>query len=154
MIGDDTFWMQMALREAEKALEKGEVPVGAVIVLENRVIGKGHNSVESLQDPTAHAEMLAITAAANTLESWRLIGARMYVTLEPCHMCSGASVLSRLEQVFYGADDPKAGACGSLSHVCEDSRLNHQVQVVRGLLADESAIMLKEFFRRLRQKRN
>jgi tRNA(adenine34) deaminase len=150
---DDNFWMQYALKEAEEAGRKGEVPVGAVVVLENRIIGRGHNSVETLHDPTAHAEMLAITAAAETLQSWRLNEARLYVTLEPCNMCAGAAVLARLQQIIFGAWDPKAGACGTLSNVTQDERLNHQVEIIPGVMEPECGELLKQFFRRLREQR-
>jgi tRNA(adenine34) deaminase len=150
---DDNFWMRYALKEAEEAYRKGEVPVGAIIVLENSIIGRGHNSVETLHDPTAHAEMLAITAAAETLQSWRLNEARLYVTLEPCNMCAGASVLARLQQIVFGAWDPKAGACGTLSNVTQDERLNHQVEIIPGVMEPECSELLKRFFRRLREQR-
>ncbi len=150
---DDNFWMQYALKEAEEAYRKGEVPVGAVVVQENTIIGRGHNSVETLNDPTAHAEMLAITAAAETLQSWRLNEARLYVTLEPCNMCAGAAVLARLQQIVFGAWDPKAGACGTLSNVTQDSRLNHQVEIIPGVMESECSELLKRFFRLLREQR-
>ena len=143
-------WMRQAFREAEKAYTLGEVPVGAVVVFEDRIIGKGHNQTETLQDPTAHAEMIAITAAANTLQSWRLENCSLYVTLEPCSMCAGAIVLSRIEHLIIGAMDPKAGACGSLRNIVVDQRLNHRVQMETGVLAEESAALLKSFFRELR----
>jgi len=147
---DDNFWMQMALKEAQKAFDAGEVPVGAVVVQGSAVIGRGHNSVETLQDPTAHAEILAITAAAETLKSWRLNEAVLYVTLEPCHMCAGAAVLARLQRIVFGAWDPKAGACGTLSNVVQDERLNHQVEIVPGVMEPECGDLLKRFFQRLR----
>ncbi|MBL7034008.1 MAG: nucleoside deaminase [Candidatus Delongbacteria bacterium] len=150
---DDNFWMQFALREAGEAYRAGEVPVGAVVVLGNVIIGRGHNSVETLHDPTAHAEMLAITAAAETLKSWRLIEARLYVTLEPCHMCAGAAVLARLQKIVFGAWDPKAGACGSLAAVTQDERLNHQVEIVPEVMEAECGDLLKRFFKELREKR-
>ncbi|MFC1569228.1 tRNA adenosine(34) deaminase TadA [bacterium] len=144
-------WMQMALKEAEQAFHQGEVPVGAVIVQEDRVIGKGYNQIETLQDPTAHAEMIAISAAANTLQSWRLDHCSLYVTLEPCAMCAGAIVLARIETLIFGAQDHKAGACGTLRNVVQDSRLNHHVHVVPGILSNQSASILKSFFQNLRQ---
>jgi len=144
-------WMQMALREAERAYSQGEVPVGAVIVHEDRVIGKGYNQTEMLQDPTAHAEMLAISAAANTLQSWRLEACSMYVTLEPCAMCAGAIVLARIGTLVYGTGDPKAGACGTLRNIVQDPRLNHHVHVIPGILKDQTSDILKSFFKNLRQ---
>ncbi len=143
-------WMQEALREAERAFREGEVPVGAVVVFENKIIGRGHNQTELLQDPTAHAEVLAITAAANYLSSWRLEGASLYVTLEPCPMCAGAIVNSRIETLVFGAHDPKRGACGSLYNIVQDARLNHRVNLISGVLAEESAALLQGFFRTLR----
>ena len=113
------------MREAERAFEEGEVPVGCVIVLDGQIIGKAHNQREVLQDPTAHAEVLAITQAATHLKSWRLEGARLYVTLEPCAMCAGAIILARLDEVYYGAPDPKAGCSGTLMNLLEDERFNH-----------------------------
>jgi len=148
---EDERWMRMALREAEKAFEMGEVPVGAVIVHENRIIGRGCNQTEGLKDPTAHAEIIAIGAAAGYLDSWRLNGCSLYVTLEPCAMCAGAIVLARLERLIFGPYDTKAGACGSLMNIVRDSRLNHQVAVTPGVLADECGAMLKSFFQQLRR---
>lgn len=138
------------MEEAGKAYDEGEVPVGAVAVWEDRVIGRGHNQTETLQDPTAHAEILAITAAANFLSSWRLEGVSLYVTLEPCSMCAGAIVNSRIKTLIFGAFDPKRGACGSLYNIVQDDRLNHRVQLVSGVLADESSELLRQFFRGLR----
>jgi len=143
-------FMRMALREAERAMEAGEVPVGCVIVHEGQVIGKGHNQRETLQDPTAHAEIIAITAAAAHLGSWRLEKTRMYVTLEPCPMCAGAIILSRIAEVYFGAKDPKAGACGSMLNLLEDSRFNHQPILHQGLLEAECGSILTSFFRDIR----
>ena len=143
-------WMRRALKEAEKALSHDEVPVGAVVVHEGRIIGRGHNQTETLNDPTAHAEMIAISAAANTLQSWRLNDCTLYVTLEPCAMCAGAIVLSRLDTLVIGAMDPKAGACGSLRNIVQDHRLNHRVEILQAILEEESAALLKRFFQRLR----
>ncbi len=140
-------WMEAALEEARTALAAGEVPVGAVAVIEGRPVGRGRNRTEELQDPTAHAEMLAIREAAAALGSWRLIGVSLYVTLEPCAMCSGACVLGRIDRLVYGAADPKAGMSGSLAMIPDDPRLNHRVEVVGGLLADECGALLKDFFR-------
>ena len=142
--------MQQALREAELALEADDVPVGAVIVHEGRVVGRGHNQREQLQDPTAHAEMIALTAAATAVGSWRLEGCTLYVTLEPCVMCAGAIVLARIERLVFGARDPKAGACGSVFNLVEDSRLNHQVHMTGGVLADACRNLLRDFFARQR----
>jgi len=147
---DDVRWMKLALAEAETARDKDEVPVGAVIVLNDRVIGRGHNQVESLNDPTAHAEIIAIGAAGSFLGSWRLEDATIYVTLEPCAMCAGAIVLARLKRLVFGARDPKAGACGSVMKVIDDASLNHRVVVDSGVLQEEAALLLKEFFERKR----
>jgi tRNA(adenine34) deaminase len=151
--GQDERFMEAALAEARTAAGAGEVPVGAVVVWEGRVIGRGHNRVESAQDPTAHAEILAIGAAAQTVKTWRLDEATLYVTLEPCHMCAGAIVLARISRLVYGARDPKAGACGSLAMVPQDLRLNHRAEVVPGILAQECGAVLEEFFRRRRNDR-
>ena len=148
----DEEFMRMALREAEAAAAKGEVPVGAVIVKDGRIIGRAHNMRETLSDPTAHAEMIAITQAAEALDAWRLEGATMYVTLEPCAMCAGAIVLARLRRLVYAATDPKAGACGTLYNIVQDERLNHRVELAVGVLADESRALLQEFFRKKRVK--
>jgi len=145
------YWMEQAIREAEVAYEKGEVPIGAVIVHQNMIIGKGHNLTETLQDPTAHAEMIAITAASEYLESRRLLDTTLYVTIEPCAMCAGAIVLARIPALVYGASDPKAGACDSLYQIVQDSRLNHQVKVVKGILENKSSLILSDFFRKLRE---
>lgn len=142
--------MKQALREAEKAFEQDEVPVGAVVVYENRVIGRGSNQMERLQDPTAHAEMIALTAAANHLQARRLEGCTLYVTLEPCAMCAGAIVLSRIPTLVFGAFDPKAGACGTLYNIVEDKRLNHNPHVVTGVCDRESEQILRGFFGRVR----
>lgn len=138
--------MRKALDQARMAFEEQEVPVGAVIVHDGNVIAAAHNQRESLNDPTAHAEMIAITQAAETLKSWRLIDCTMYVTLEPCPMCAGAIVQARIPTVIYGATDPKAGACHSLYQITNDTRLNHQTAVLGGILAEECAGILREFF--------
>lgn len=148
---DDDAWMRDALKEAIAAYEEGEVPVGCVIVKDGRVIGRGYNQREKLHDPTAHAEMIALTAAAEHLQSWRLEDCTLFVTLEPCPMCAGAIVNARVKRVVYGADDPKAGACGSLFNVVQDARLNHRAELSRGVLADDAAALLKTFFRERRQ---
>jgi tRNA(adenine34) deaminase len=145
-------YMNEALKEATRAASEGEVPVGCVIVHENRIVGRGHNQRETLQDATAHAEMIAISAACQTLGTWRLEDCIMYVTLEPCPMCAGAIVLSRVKQLVFGADDPKAGACGTLYDIVRDEKLNHIVEVVSGVMAQDAQILLKEFFTSLREK--
>jgi len=144
---DHRVWMEEALVEARHAGERGEVPVGAVAVLDGRLVGRAGNRTEELQDATAHAEMLALREAADAVGSWRLTGVTLYATLEPCAMCSGACVLARIDRLVYGADDPKAGMSGSLANVPQDPRLNHRVEVIRGMLADECGALLKEFFR-------
>ena len=149
--GEHEGWLRLALDEARSAGAGGDVPVGAVIVRDGVVIGRGQNRVERLRDPTAHAEMLAIREASAALGYERLAGATIYVTLEPCAMCAGAIVLARLERLVYGADDPKTGACGSLRDIVRDSRLNHQVVVTRGVLAETCSGLLKDFFRAKRR---
>jgi tRNA(adenine34) deaminase len=140
--------MRVALDEAMLAAEQGEVPVGAVVVLDGRVMGRGHNRTESSKDPTAHAEILAIGAASAALGDWRLVGADLYVTLEPCAMCAGAIQLGRLRRVVFGPRDSKFGACGSVLNVVDNPHLNHQVEVIEGVLAEESRFALRQFFRR------
>ena len=142
----DEYFMRLALREAERALEHEDVPIGAVIVHDGEVIGTAHNERELRNDPTAHAEMLALREAARALASWRILDAVLYVTLEPCAMCAGAIVLARLPRVIYGAADPKAGAAGSVLDVLAAPRLNHRPTVTGGLLADDSAGLLRDFF--------
>lgn len=143
----------MALEEARAAAVADEVPVGAVVVsLKEGVIGRAHNQRETLLDPTAHAEMIAITQAASALRSWRLDQCILYVTLEPCPMCAGATVLARLPMVVYGAADPKAGACDTLYQIASDPRLNHRAQVVGGVLAEECGSILSEYFAEKRRK--
>ncbi len=142
----DARYMSVALREAHRALDDGEVPVGAVVVHAGRVIGRGYNQRERLKDPTAHAEMIALTAASTFLGGWRLTGCTMYVTLEPCAMCAGALVLGRIDRLVYGATDPKAGACVSLYTIPSDDRLNHRIDMTNGVLGDECAALLRDFF--------
>ncbi len=142
--------MRLALREAQKAFDADEVPVGAIVVFEEKIIGKGFNQIERLQDPTAHAEMIAITAAADYLKSRRLEGCTLYVSLEPCPMCASAVVLARIPTLVFGAYDPKAGACGTLYNLVEDKRLNHHPHVVAGVCDRESEELLKKFFGRVR----
>jgi tRNA(adenine34) deaminase len=138
--------MRLALREAERALEHDDVPVGAVVVRAGEVVGAGHNERELRQDPSAHAELLAIREAAAHLGSWRVLESVLYVTLEPCAMCAGGIVLARIPRVVYGAADPKAGAAGSVLDVLDEPRFNHRPEVAGGLLAEESAALLRAFF--------
>lgn len=149
---DHQHFMELAFREAEAALEEEEVPVGAVIVYQGAIIARAHNQREQLRDPTAHAEMLAITQAAAFLNSWRLQDCILYVTLEPCPMCAGAIVQARIPMVVYGATDPKAGACDSLYRILDDRRLNHRSQTVAGVLADKCGGILSAFFAQQRAK--
>jgi tRNA(adenine34) deaminase len=151
MQSEDEKWMRYALAEAQLALKKNEVPIGAVVVYEDKIIGRGHNQVESLKDPTAHAEIIALGAASNFLNSWRLSGSSIYVTIEPCAMCAGAIVLSRIDRLIFGAEDPKAGACGSLYNIVQDIRLNHQVQIIPYILEQECRQILGAFFEKIRQ---
>ena len=145
--------MRLALREAQAALDEDEVPIGAVIVRDGQVIASAHNQREQLHDPTAHAEMIAITQAAAALGDWRLERCTLYVTLEPCPMCAGAIVLARIPPVVYGAADPKAGAAQSLFRLLDDPRLNHRAEVVAGVLADECGEILSRFFEQKRRER-
>jgi len=142
----DEYYMRLALREAEAALGHGDVPIGAVVVHDGEVVGAGHNERELRQDPTAHAEVLALREASRTLGSWRVLESVLYVTLEPCAMCAGAIVLARVPRVVYGTTDPKAGAAGSVLDVLGEPRLNHRPAVAGGLLALECAALLREFF--------
>ncbi len=146
----DEYYMRLALREAEAAMAEGEVPVGAVIVQGDRLLAAAHNQREQLRDPTAHAEMIAITQAAAARNDWRLEGCTLYVTLEPCPMCAGAIVQARIARVVYGARDPKAGACESLYRLVNDPRLNHRAELRGGVLAEEAAELLRRFFRERR----
>lgn len=150
---DDERWMHAALAQARLAREAGEVPVGAVIVHGDEVVGSGHNLTATVNDPSAHAEMVAIRRAAERLGHWRLLDCTLYVTLEPCTMCSGAIVLSRIPRLVFGTFDPKAGMCGSLGNLVQDSRLNHRVRLTTGVLAEESAEILRDFFRERRKAR-
>ncbi|NBC84908.1 MAG: tRNA-specific adenosine deaminase [Bacteroidetes bacterium] len=151
MMEPDRKWMQKAFREAERAYDADEVPVGAVVVKDNQIIGRGHNMVEQLNDPTAHAEIIAITAACDTLgEKW-LTDCTLYVTLEPCPMCAGAIVHARLKRLVFGAFDEKAGATSTLYNIVQDDRLNHQVEIVSGLESDRSGGILRDFFRQKRE---
>ena len=143
-------WMRLALDEADAAAAKGEVPIGCVIVAGSQLLARGHNLRETTNDPTAHAELVAIRAAAQALASWRLEDVTLYVTLEPCAMCAGAIVNARIPRVIYGADDPKAGACRTLFTIGQDARLNHRFELTSGVLAAESAERLRAFFASLR----
>ncbi len=144
-------FMQIALEEAELAMHEDEVPIGAAIVHNGRVIARAHNQREQLNDPTAHAEMIAITQAANELHSWRLDGCTLYVTLEPCPMCAGAIILARMPTLVYGAIDPKAGAVHTLFHLLDDRRLNHRVEVVSGVMGEPCSRILSQFFQEQRR---
>ncbi len=146
----DRQWMEAALKEAELALEEREVPVGAVVVLGDRIIGRGHNQVEGLRDPTAHAEIIAIGAAARSLGVPRLTGASIYTTMEPCPMCAGAIVHARLSRLVFGCADEKGGYCGSLGNIPDDPRLNHRVAISSGVMETECGALLTDFFANLR----
>ena len=147
---EDQLYMKAAIEQAQIAEENGDVPIGAVIVYQNQIIGRAYNQREQLQDPTAHAEIIALTQAAAFIESWRLLGCTMYVTLEPCTMCAGALVLARIDRLIYGCDDPKTGAVKSLYNIVTDERLNHIINVTSGVLAEECSEFLQQFFRRRR----
>lgn len=147
MQNSDETYMKEALKEAEKAFEKDEVPVGAVIVHKGTVIARSHNQIKLLKDPTAHAEMIAITQAASYLGNERLPDAVIYTTVEPCAMCAGALVLARVKKLVYGASDPKTGAAGSVMNITDNKKLNHRIKVKKGVLEKESATLLKEFFK-------
>ena len=147
---NDVYWMKQALSLARQASDKGEVPVGAVIVKDNKYLAGAHNCREQSGNPIAHAEMLVIQSAAHTVGNWRLTETTLYITLEPCSMCAGTIVLARIPKVVYAATDPKAGAAGSLYNIVQDERLNHQVELVSGVCAEESSTLLKEYFKKLR----
>lgn len=146
-------FMNLALMQARSGLEQDEVPIGAVIVKDHSIIAAAYNQTEMLADPTAHAEMIAITQAAAALTSWRLIGCTLYTTLEPCPMCAGAIIQARIPKVVFGASDLKAGACESLYHITDDERLNHQADVLGGILADQCGTVLSTFFHSKRNSR-
>jgi tRNA(adenine34) deaminase len=148
----DATWMAEALAEARKAAAEGEVPIGAVVVVDATIVGRGRNARETRRDPTAHAEVLALQEAARALQRWRLTGATVYATLEPCAMCAGALVNARVDRLVYAVPDPKAGAAGTLFDIPRDPRLNHRVEVVSGVLADECGELLTSFFRSRRGK--
>ncbi|MBE9535765.1 MAG: nucleoside deaminase [Proteobacteria bacterium] len=143
-------FMELALREAEMAAQAGEVPVGAVVVLDGKVIARGHNRTERDGDPTAHAEMVVIRKASKKMGNWRLSAAELYVTLEPCTMCIGAAVLARIDRLIFACKDPKSGAVGSLYDISKESRLNHKIKVSQGILEEECSQVLKLFFKQLR----
>lgn len=143
--------MYAALQEAEKALDHNEVPIGAIVVKDEKMIGKGFNQVEKLRDATAHAEMIALTAAANHLNNWRLEDCSIYVTLEPCIMCTGALLASRISNLYFATFDPKFGACGSLYNLAEEAKSNHKLKVYTGIYASESRNLLKRFFSQIRK---
>ena len=149
---DHLKWMKAAFREAEKAFEQDEVPIGAVVVQNGQIIGRGYNQRESLIDPTAHAEIIAITSAANTIKDWRLKGCQLYVTKEPCPMCAGALVNARINMVIFGMYDEKEGCCGSLYQLCRDNRFKHQLTVKGGIMEDACTLIIQEFFKKQREK--
>uniref|UniRef100_UPI00352ACA50 tRNA adenosine(34) deaminase TadA n=1 Tax=Aerococcus urinaeequi TaxID=51665 RepID=UPI00352ACA50 len=150
---DQVAFMEAAIEEAKKAAAIGEVPIGAVVVYQGEIIGRGHNLRETSQDVTTHAEILAIQEANRNRASWRLADADLYVTLEPCPMCSGAMIQSRIKRVYYGAYDQKGGTAGTLMNILNDSRFNHQVEVIDGVMHDECKALLQDFFIELRKKR-
>jgi len=147
----DSIYMSEAIKEAKKAFTEDEVPVGCVIVNERKIIARAHNQVERLSDPTAHAEMIALTQATNYLKTKWLSNASIYVTIEPCSMCAGALVLARVKNLVYGADDPKTGACGSVINITNNKKLNHRIKVRKGILEKECSFLLKEFFQNKRK---
>lgn len=146
-------FMEMALHEASLALEVGEVPVGALVVFEGRVIGRGHNLTHKLHDASAHAEMIALSAAYNHFGDWRLENCVLVSTLEPCPMCAGAAMLSRIKTIVYGAPDPKFGACGSIIDIPSEKKFNHRIEVVSGIRQDEVSALMKSFFKKLRENK-
>ena len=145
-------YMQAALKEAQQAFQEEEVPVGAVIVHQGKIIARGHNQVERLKDPTAHAEIIAITSAANYMGTKWLNEASLYVTIEPCSMCAGALVLARIKNLYFGASDPKAGASGSVINIVNHKKLNHRIKATGGILQEECSSILKDFFRKKRKR--
>jgi tRNA(adenine34) deaminase len=147
---DEEYYMREALKEAEKAFEEDEVPVGAVIIHKNKIIAKTHNQVERLKDPTAHAEIIAITQAADYFSCERLDDCILYVTIEPCPMCAGALVWAKIDEIIYGADDPKSGACGTVINIANNEKLNHKIDIRKGVLCQECAQIIKEFFQKKR----
>ncbi|MCM3631558.1 tRNA adenosine(34) deaminase TadA [Paenibacillus glycanilyticus] len=150
---EDQAWMQLAIEEAKKAEQIGEVPIGAILVKDGEIVGRGYNLRETNHDPTAHAEMVAIREACERLGAWRLLDCTLYVTLEPCPMCAGAIVQSRVKRVVYGTGDPKAGCAGTLMNLLQEPRFNHETELTTGILQSECAELLTNFFRNLRNKR-
>ncbi len=146
-------YMELAFREAEKAFEKNEVPVGAVVMFEDKIIGRGYNQTESLHDATAHAEIIALSAAYNHFGDWRLENSILVSTLEPCAMCAGAAILSRIKTIVYGTKDPKFGACGSIFNLPVEPKLNHNIEIVSGVMEDEVAALMKQFFVEIRKNK-
>ena len=149
---DHVKWMKAAFREAEKAFEQDEVPIGAVVVQNGQIIGRGYNQCESLIDPTAHAEIIAITSASNTIKDWRLKDCQLYVTKEPCPMCAGALVNARINMVIFGMYDETEGCCGSLYQLCRDNRFKHQLTLKGGIMEDACTLIIQEFFKKQREK--
>jgi tRNA(adenine34) deaminase len=151
---DHEKFMREAIAEATLAFQRGDVPVGAVAVCDDQIIGRGHNRKEELKDPTAHAEMIALQEAARALGGWRLIGVTLYCTMEPCSMCAGAMIQARLPRLVYAVDDPKAGAAGSVVDLLRNERLNHRVEVIAGVLAEEAEELTQRFFQKLRGEKS
>lgn len=149
----DENYMKLALKEAYKAYSAYEVPVGAIIVCNNEIIGKGYNKRETLKDPTAHAEILAIKEASNYLSGWRLLNSTMYVTVEPCAMCAGAIINSRIERLVIGTMDPKMGCCGSIMNLVDNPKFNHRADIITGLLEDQCSKLMKDFFKAIRKSK-
>ena len=147
-------YMRLAIQQASEAFEADEVPIGAVVVHHNKIIGRGYNQVERLKDATAHAEMIALSAAFNHIGDWRLEDCYLFSTVEPCTMCAGAAVLSRIKRIVFGASDPKFGACGSIFNVPAEKKLNHRIEVVSGILSDEISEMMKQFFKQIRLQKD
>lgn len=147
-------YMFAALQEAEKALENDEVPVGAVVIYKNKIIGRGYNQIEKLKDATAHAEMIALTAASSYINNWRLNECEIFVTIEPCIMCTGAMLASRIKRLYFGTFDPKFGACGSLYNLAGEGKYNHKMEVVSGIYSQESQNLMIQFFRKTRMKKD
>ena len=147
-------YMRLAIQQASEAFEADEVPIGAVVVHHNKIIGRGYNQVERLKDATAHAEMIALSAAFNHIGDWRLEDCYLFSTVEPCTMCAGAAVLSRIKRIIFGASDPKFGACGSIFNVPAEKKLNHRIEVVSGILSDEISEMMKQFFKQIRLQKD
>lgn len=147
-------YMFAALQEAEKALENDEVPVGAVVIYKNKIIGRGYNQIEKLKDATAHAEMIALTAASSYVNNWRLNECEIFVTIEPCIMCTGAMLASRIKRLYFGTFDPKFGACGSLYNLAGEGKYNHKMEVVSGIYSQESQNLMIQFFRKTRMKKD